>query len=54
MYSGRAYTVDGYSPAEAKLRKPWIPPAVAQAPIVTSRCEAARMAWMRSSVLGRC
>src|SRR5271165_4265678 len=35
-----------------KLRSAWIPPAVAQAPIVTRNLEARRMPWMRSASCG--
>ena len=38
-----------YSSMSAWLRSAWIPPAVAQAPIVTSRREAARISRMRSA-----
>src|SRR5271165_6578972 len=35
-----------------KLRSAWMPPAVAQAPIVTRNLEARRMPWMRSASCG--
>ena len=47
MYSGRAYTTEVNSLTSAKLRSAWIPPAVAQAPIVTSIREASRILTMR-------
>ena len=37
------------SATSAKLRSAWMPPAVAQAPIVTSRRELCRICWMRSA-----
>ena len=43
MYSGDAYTAETKSSTSAKLRSAWMPPAVAQAPIVTSRCESRRI-----------
>jgi hypothetical protein len=51
-YSGWAYTMERNSATSPKLRRAWIPPAVAQAPIVITRAETARTCWMRSSSSG--
>src|SRR5689334_11531153 len=52
MKPGWAYTMPRNSSTSAKLRRAWMPPAVAQAPIVTRTWEAARTAWMRSASAG--
>ncbi len=41
--------MERYSATSAKLRSAWMPPLVAQAPIVTKRREALRTSWMRSA-----
>ena len=41
------------SSTSAKFRSAWIPPAVAQAPIVTRRRDLARTSWIRSASCGR-
>ena len=49
MYCGEAYTAAMKSSTSWKLRSAWIPPAVAHAPIVTSRFETRRISRMRCS-----
>ena len=51
-YSGLAYTTRTNSSTSAKFRSAWMPPAVAQAPIVTSAFDAARTALYPLGVLG--
>ena len=53
MYSGWAYTTERNSSTSAKLRSAWMPPAVAQAPIVTSRRDACRTSLDPLGVVGR-
>ena len=52
MYSGWAYTTEVNSSTSLKLRSAWMPPAVAQAPMVTRKREARRTSWMRSASWG--
>src|SRR5512143_2464097 len=49
MYSGVAYTAEVNSRTSLKLRSAWMPPAVAQAPIVTRKRDCLRTCWMRSA-----
>jgi hypothetical protein len=49
MYSGVAYTIDVSSLTSRKFLSAWTPPDVAQAPIVTSFLERARICLMRSA-----
>jgi len=51
-YSGLGYTAAAYSPTSAKFRRAWMPPAVAQAPIVTRRRERRRTRRIRSASAG--